>query len=319
LSVMLICLSVLSLLLGRYPKPGLVSLHRLASDPMAQRLILNLRLPRIITAILLGAALSGAGCSLQMIFRNPLIEPGFLGITQGAAFGAALAILALPGSPFFIQVSAVLFGVAGLFLSWFTARRLHYGGWVIRMIISGIAVSALFSAGLGLLKYMADPMSELQEMTFWMLGGLNAVTWNRMVFMLPLVLPSLLLMYFMRWRLNILSLDDMTAFSLGSRPARERIVLLLAASLAVAGVTAVAGIISWVGLLVPHIARKITGADAGKVLPVSLLTGALFMLICDDLARTIIAFEIPLGIITSFLGAGFFIILFSTQVMGIKK
>lgn len=247
-----------------------------------------------------------------MLFRNPLVEPGFLGVSQGASFGAAGAILLLPGVTGAVQLSAVLFALIGLSLSYAVARRLAFGGWVIRMVISGLAVSALFSSGVGVLKYLADPLSQLPEMTFWMLGGLSGVTRNAALSSAAVALPGVLALLLYRWRLNLLSLDDRTAFSLGARPSRERALLLLAASMASAGVTAVAGIVGWVGLLVPHLARRLYGAEGSRALPASMLIGGVMVLICDGVARTAFASEIPLGILTSALGAALFLALLAS-------
>lgn len=312
LLLLFVLLLLFSLLLGRYPQPGLLSPGSFLEDPLAFRVFRYLRLPRVLSAALLGASLAASGCAFQMLFRNPLVEPGFLGVSQGAAFGAAGAILFLPGVTGAVQVSAVVFALTGLGLSYSVARRLPFGGWVIRMVISGLAVSALFASGVGILKYMADPVSELQEMTFWMLGGLQGVTWPRTVSLLPVTLPGLLLLYLFRWRLNVLSLDDLTAFSLGANPGRERVLLLLAASMATAGVTAVAGIVGWVGLLVPHIARRFYGSDGSRVIPASLLIGAIMVMVCDDVARTALVYEVPLGILTSLLGASLFLLLLAS-------
>lgn len=309
LLLLFILLFLFSLLLGRYPRPGLLTPGALLDDPLAFRVFRHLRLPRVLSAAILGASLAASGCAFQMLFKNPLVEPGFLGVSQGAAFGAAGAILLLPAVPGAVQISAVLFALIGLGLSYSVARKLPFGGWVIRMVISGLAVSAFFASGVGILKYVADPVSQLQEMTFWMLGGLQGVTWPRTVSLLPVTLPGLLLLYLFRWRLNVLSLDDLTAFSIGANPGRERILLLLAASMATAGVTAVAGIVGWVGLLVPHVARRFYGSDGSRVLPASLLMGAIMVVVCDDIARTALVYEIPLGILTSLLGASLFLML----------
>ena len=236
---------------------------------------------------------------MQMLFRNPLVEPGFLGVTQGAGFGAALSILFLSTSPLVVELSATAFAVIGLLFSYFVARRVRFGGWVLRLVLSGIAVSALFSAGLGILKYMADPVSQLPEIVFWLLGGLWSVTWSDLLYILPVVVIGLVIIFLMRWRLNLLSLSDETAFSLGVSVGRER-ALLLAASVAVtAVVVSVAGIVGWIGLIIPHIARRIAGANAAAFIPVSISLGAVFGIVSDDLARTLIMGEIPLGIITS--------------------
>jgi iron complex transport system permease protein len=278
---------------------------------MARQLVLNLRLPRVLTAVLLGMTLAACGTVLQMIFRNPLVEPGFLGVSQGAAFGAALAIIAL-GAPALVREGmAAFFACLGLALSYLVARRMRYGGWILRLVLSGIAVSALFSAGVGILKYLADPLTELPDLVFWMLGGLWGVTWTDLLYLLPPVLAGLLLIYLMRWRLNLLALDDDTGFSLGAAPGRERVLVLVAAVVATATVVSVAGIVGWIGLLVPHVSRRLTGANAQRAMPASLLLGGIFALVCDDLARTLLPGEIPLGILASLFGA----VLFMTMML----
>lgn len=299
----------LSLFIGRYPKPIWLPFSVLQTDEVAQRLVMNLRLPRIIAAMLLGMSLATAGGVMQMLFRNPLVEPGFLGVSQGAGFGAALCIVFLSNNPFFIEIIATFFAIAGLGLSYFIARRMRFGGWVLRLVLSGIAVSALFSAGLGILKYMADPNTQLQEITFWLLGGLYAITWKNLIYILPVVLVGLVVIYLMRWRLNLLALEDETAFSLGVSVNRERSLLLMVSVAVTAVVISIAGIVGWVGLIIPHIARRISGANSANFIPVSLSLGAVFGLLCDDLSRTMMAGEIPLGIITSLLGAVIFMII----------
>ncbi len=319
LSLMLLAAAGISLLLGRYPAPGLLSPAEIAADPLAVRLVLALRLPRLLTAILLGMTLASAGMVFQLIFANPLVEPGFLGVSQGAAFGAAFAILFLGASLAAMQVSAAVFSLAGLGFSYLLARRLRYGGWIMRLILAGIAVSALFSAGLGMLKYLADPLNELSEITFWLLGGLAGMTWPRLLAVLPVTLLGLGVMYLYRWRLNLLSLADDTSFALGAAPSRERLLLILAAVLPVATLIAMTGIIGWVGLIMPHIARRIFRADSRFSLPVAMLLGGLFTLACDDLARTLLAGEIPLGILTALFGALIFLGLMMTAAPRRKR
>lgn len=303
----LLIVLILSVFVGRYPAPYWLPPHLLFEDNMAQQLVFSLRLPRIIAALLLGMTLSAAGAVMQMIFRNPLVEPGFLGVTQGAAFGAALSILWLSSSPLVIEFSATFFALLGLALSYYLARHLHFGGWVLRLVLAGIAVSALFAAGNGILKYLADPLTQLPEITFWLLGGLWGATWTDIAYILPVVVPGLIVIYLMRWRLNLLSLSDETAFSLGTAPGRERSILLFSAVAATAAVTAIAGIVGWVGLIVPHIARRLCGSNAQYTIPAAMLIGGAFTVICDDLGRTLIAGEIPLGILTSLIGAAIFI------------
>ncbi len=303
----------LSLFVGRYPQPYWMSPALLEQDELARQLVLNLRLPRMLLAMLLGMSLAGAGTVMQMIFRNPLVEPGFLGVSQGAAFGAALAFVFVGSSPLVVEGLAATFAALGMVLSYFLARRLRFGGWVLRLILSGIAISALFSSGVGILKYVADPLSELPTLTFWLLGGLWSATWSDLIYILPFVLPSLLIMYLMRWRLNLLSLDDKTAFSLGISSAYERLLLLSAAVLATAVVVSVAGIVGWIGLIVPHIARRFMGANGVTALPCAILIGGILGLICDTVARSAIAGEIPLGILTAMIGAVSFSVLMMTN------
>ncbi len=283
----------------------------LQSDPMAKTLLLNLRAPRVLAGLMLGVSLGAAGSVFQMIFANPLVEPGFLGVSQGAAFGAALSIIVFPASFVLIQLSAALCALAGLAVSYTLARHFHFGGWILRLILAGIAVSALFSSGIGVLKFVADPMSELPEITFWMLGGLWSVTWSQVQVILPVFIVGTALLFSFRWRLNLLSMDDRTAFSVGMAPVRERLLLLTAATAVTAAVISVSGIVGWVGLIVPHIARRIFGSDARHALPAGMLIGGIYIILCDTAARTVMEGEIPLGVLTSMLGAGLFVILLS--------
>lgn len=308
-----------SVLIGRYPGLTLLTPERLSNDLLAQRLVLNLRLPRVLTAVLLGMSLSAAGTVFQMIFGNPLVEPGFLGVSQGAAFGAAFSIIFLGNAAWMVQGGATLFAFLGLIASYALARRVQYGGWVLRLVLAGIAISALFSSGLGVLKYLADPLKQLPEITFWLLGGLWSLTWNGLLSILPVCAIGLYVIFRMRWRLNLLSLADETAFSLGINPSRERGILLLAATAATAAVVSVCGIVGWVGLIMPHLARRIFGADARWALPGSMLMGGCFTVLCDDLARILLAGEIPLGIITSLIGAAVFILLMSTNLLRFQR
>ncbi len=319
LAFALFLISLIALLAGRYPVPGLISPQQIISDEFALRLFMNLRLPRLLASLLLGTSLATAGMVFQMLFNNPLIEPGFLGVSQGAAFGAALCIVFLGGSGVAIQILAIVFAFLGLWSSYLLARRIRYGGWVLRLVLSGITISALFSAGLGLLKYLADPLSQLPEITFWLLGGLSGITWGKLLAILPGVLIGLLVLYLYRWRLNLLSLNEDIAFSLGASPRRERLLLLGAAVLATASVISVAGMVGWVGLIIPHLARRMTGSDSRLALPAALLMGGIFTVFCDTLARSLLPGEIPLGILTSLLGAIIFLILMTTREFRIQR
>ena len=315
----LLIIFIVSIFIGRYPAPPWLPPRLLLEDQLARQLVLNLRLPRLITALLLGMTLSAAGSVLQMVFRNPLVEPGFLGVSQGAAFGAAVSILWLNRHPLVIELSATFFGLLALGMSYFLSNRIRYGGWVLRLILSGVAVSALFSAGVGILKYIADPLTELPELTFWLLGGLYSVTWRDLIFVLPFALVGLVTVYLMRWRVNLLSLNDDTAFSLGASLTRERLILLTVTISATAALTALSGVIGWVGLIIPHISRRLFGASAEKSIPAAMLLGGGFTIIADDLARTLLAGEIPLGILTSAIGAGLFIYLMISVGVKVRR
>lgn len=304
--------AIASALVGRYPAPGFTSPLAFAEDPLALRLLLGVRLPRIAAGILLGAALGGAGTVFQMIFANPLVEPGFLGVSQGAAFGAALGIVAFHTGPAGVQALALAFGLAGLAGSYFLARTFRYGGWVLRLVLAGIAVSALLSAGVGALKLAADPLGELPEITFWLLGGLWRASWRDVLAVLPAVSAGLGAVLLLKGRLDVLSLDDRVAHSLGAAPARERLVLLLAATLAAAAAVSVSGLVGWMGLMAPHAARRLFGASSRRSLPAAMLLGAAAVLVCDGLARSLLPTEIPLGIVTAVVGAGSFLVLMAT-------
>jgi iron complex transport system permease protein len=312
LGILLLATLALSILVGRYPEPFWMPIGLLQEEALARQLVLSLRLPRLCLGLLLGISLAATGAMMQMLFRNPLVEPGFLGVSQGAAFGAALSILWMGPSSLAMHPMAIVFALVGLLASYLLAHRLRFGGWVLRLVLAGIIVSALFSAGTGILKYMADPLTQLPEITFWLLGGLWSATWRDVLHVLPFALPGLAILYLLRWRLNLLSLDEETAWSLGTTPARERMLMLLGGVAATASLTAVAGIVGWIGLIVPHLSRRILGADARYNLPGSMLIGGLFMLLCDDLARSLLPGEIPLGVVTSLLGATTFMLLMTT-------
>jgi len=318
LLAVLVAATAASLLLGRYPGPVMSSPSAILDDDLAASLVLNLRLPRVLAAVLLGTALAGAGFVFQTLFRNPLVDSGFLGVSQGAAFGASLAIVCASGSAATVQLGAAFFAVLGLGLSYTLGHRIRFGGPVLRLLLAGIAVGSLYTAGTGLLKYLADPLRQLPDITFWILGGLWAITWPDLLQMLPVTIPALVVMAAMSWRLNLLALRDETAFSLGAAPRLERLVLLIAAVAATAAVVAKAGQITWVGLIIPHLARRLVGWNARLALPTSLVLGGLFVLLCDDLARTLRSGEIPLGILTAMVGSIAFLVLLTLRRPGIR-
>ncbi len=311
---LLFALSAAALLFGRYPSPGFLSLRVIAEDPVALRVLTLIRLPRVLGALLLGATLGATGCAFQLVFANPLVDAGFLGVSQGASFGAALALVA-GASPLILFGSAFGFAALALMISVFLAARLRFGGQVLRLVLSGIAVSAFFSAAVALVKYGADPQKELPEITYWMMGGLSGASWRNLALAAPLALVSLGFVLLTRWRITLLSLDEATAVSLGAKPGLERGLTLGFAAAGVAAVTALAGTVSWVGIIVPHAARLILGGDGASTLGGSALLGAAFVVFADALSRGLFPGELPLGIVTALLGTVvFFILLLSRRV-----
>ncbi|MEM3730401.1 MAG: iron ABC transporter permease [Candidatus Bathyarchaeia archaeon] len=297
--------SILSIFfVGRYT----MNPFHLALDELGWTIVLNIRAPRVLTAALLGMALSAAGAAMQSAFKNPLVGPEILGVSQGAAFGAALAILFLPSDPVKVEVLSMVFGFSALLASYAISSAIRYGGRILRLVLAGLAVSAIYSAGVGVMKFLADPMKQLPELTFWLLGGLSGVNWRNFLYVFPLAFIGIASLFIVRWRINLLTLDDDVIVSLGTDPKKLRAFVVTFAVVAAASVTSVAGIIGWVGLTVPHICRKFFGAESSRIIPASILLGATLMIIFDDIARTISAGEIPLGIVTSFLGAILFVL-----------
>jgi len=312
-------LFALALLAGRYPNPGFLDLRLLASDDLARTILLSVRLPRVLAAALLGAVLAASGNAFQMVFSNPLVEPGFLGVSQGAAFGAALALVLGFRHDLAVSGSAFVFALAGLGASAALARRFRFGGWVLRLVLAGIAVSAFFSSALAWVKYAADPLRELPDIAYWTLGGLSGIGWKRLAVVAPIALASLAALRAAGWRLSILSLEDSASFSLGARPGRERSLVLAAAVAGVASMTAVSGIVSWAGLIVPHAARLLVGADGRRSMPASIALGAAFLMACDALSRSLLPGELPLGVTTAFLGTAGFTALLLGRVVTVVR
>lgn len=267
----------------------------------------NIRMPRILLGLVVGAGLSLSGASFQAIFRNPLVSPDVLGASSGAGFGAALAILLGLGA-FMISAFAFAFGMLSIVLVMLVARRARVER-ILGLILTGIIVSALFSALLSFLKYAADTQNQLPAITYWLMGSLNGTYQESYSIALLLISLGSATIILLAWPLNLLSMGDDAARSLGLEVPRLRLILLLAATLNTAAAVAVSGMIAWVGLAIPHFARLILGAEHRRMLPATALLGASFMLLVDDLSRLLAESEIPLGILTAFVGAPFFLYL----------
>jgi len=285
--------------------------HWLFETPMPgemtpqERIFLLVRLPRIITAFIVGAAMAMAGCVYQGVFRNPLVSPDILGVSSGCIFGAALGLL-LPGSywlwiqglAFFFGLSAVVFAMA---IAWrFASNSL------LMMIMTGIIISSLFGAALTLLKALADPFGELPAIIFWLMGSLSSSTWDNVLQLTVPVALLYLVVHLCRYRLNILCLGDVQSRSLGINPTRFRLLLLAVSSLMVALCVSSVGQVAWIGLVIPHMVRTFTGANHLSLVPLSALCGGLFLLFADTMARSLFSLEVPISVVTSVIGAPLF-------------
>src|SRR5439155_21390466 len=266
----------------------------------------RVRLPRVAAGMLVGAALAGAGAAYQTLFRNPLVSPDILGVSTGAGLGAVLGILlSLPVAG--IQGLAFLLGLATVALVYLIAAALHGHDRTLVLVLSGVVIGALAGACISLVKILADPYDQLPAITFWLLGSLAGVKLSDLALVAPLVLIGLVPLVLLRWRIGVLSLGDDEARALGVDVPRLRLLVIGAATLMTASVVAISGVIGWIGLMIPHIARMIVGPNFARLLPAAMLLGASFMLLVDTLARTMARIETPLGILTAVLGAPFFL------------
>ena len=271
----------------------------------AEIVVFQIRLPRILGAALIGMALSVSGSIYQGIFHNPLVAPDLLGSSAGSGFGAALMIL-LGGTQYYIHFSAFFLGSFAVFLSVIIASR-YKSSPTFGLLLSGIMISSLFTAATSYVKLVADPTDQLPAITYWLMGSLSSLRLQDLQLLLPMVAFSCLFLFLIRWRLNLLSLNDEEARSLGVNTKGLRILVILLTTLMTSACVAVSGLIGWVGLVIPHFSRKLVGCDFRYQLPASLLLGASFMMLVDNLSRTLASVEVPIGILTAFIGAPFFL------------
>lgn len=307
-----------ALLAGQYPVSmddvwAVIWLHvtgASAADvsPATEAVVWQLRIPRVLAGILVGVSLSAAGAAYQTMFRNPLVSPDILGVSAGAGLGAVAGIfMGLPIA--MVQLLAFGGGLVAVAIVTLTASLVRRHDPVLVLVLAGVAVSAFLGAGISLLKILADPYTQLASITFWLMGGLSAVSLDDLGSALPWALAGLIPLLLLRWRVNLLSLSDDEARALGVNTRRLRGGLIVAATLMTASALSFTGIIGWVGLLIPHMARLLTGPEFSRLLPVSCLLGAAFLLVTDTLARTVVSIELPLGILTALVGAPFFLYL----------
>jgi len=307
---------LLSLLIGRYPVDLSTVIHiiwcRLTMQPcyvedIYQTVVLDIRLPRAILGAMVGGCLAISGAAFQGLFRNPLVSSGLLGVSSGAGFGAALAIILFEQMEA-TYIFAFAFGILAVILSYLIAR-VYNATPTIMLVLGGVIVSSVFSALISLLKYMADPADELPAIVFWLMGSLASARYSDIMIAGIPMLIGVIGLILIRWRINVLSMGDREARTLGINTTLNKGIVIACASLATAGAVCVSGIIGWVGLVIPHIGRMLVGNDNKILIPVSFSLGAIFMVIVDDFSRIISTAEIPLGILTALVGAPFFVYL----------
>lgn len=305
---------------GRYPvaPDDLIAIfwskiagHAHGLPDAVEAVVFRIRGPRILGAVLVGAALAAAGAAYQGLFRNPLVSPDIQGVSSGAALGAVLGIF-LSLDAVSIQLLAFAFGLVAVGAVYFVANSVRGHDPVLVLVLAGVVLGALLGACVALLKVLADPYNQLPAITFWLLGSLAGATGGDVLGALPAVLLGLLPLFLLRWRMNLMALGDEEARALGVDVTRLRLAVIAAATLVTAAVVSIAGVVGWVGLLVPHFARMAVGPDFARLLPAAILMGAAYMLGVDTLARSMALIEVPLGVLTAFIGTPLFIWLLAT-------
>lgn len=308
---------LLSFSLGRYPVDFLTLIKVLLSrifpierswSAQVESVIFQIRMPRILLAIFIGAGLSLSGLVYQGLFQNPMVSPDVLGATSGAGFGAALALL-LGASYSLTSLSSFLMGIVAVMLVLLISRRLSSYMSVLSLVLGGIIISSLFSSLINFMKLIADPEEVLPEITYFLMGSLSSVRWEDVPFTCIVITLAIIPIILLRWKLNVMTLGEEEARSLGINTKRVRIIAILSATLMSSVTVATAGMIGWIGLVIPHFARMAIGCDYRKTIPTTLLMGSSFLLLVDTISRNIGTVEMPLGILTSFIGAPFFLYL----------
>lgn len=315
-AVSLLLLSAASMMFGRYPLSlqawwGAITAPE--QNDVARIILLQVRLPRILAGILVGGGLSLAGAAYQGLFKNPMVSPDILGASAGAGFGAAIGILFGLGIGG-IQVLSFVCGLTAVLLAWTLATgATRSGDPILILVLIGILVGSLFTALISMVKFVADPYSKLPAITFWLMGSLSSINSKDALYAGIPILAGAIPLLLLRWRLNVLSFGEEEARSLGADTTKLRFVVIVCCTLITAGAVSISGMIGWVGLVVPHLARLLVGANHKVLLPASLLLGSSYLLLVDDVARNAYATEIPLGILTALIGAPFFLYLLSTS------
>jgi iron complex transport system permease protein len=313
--VCLLLLCLISFSIGRFPVTIGELLHllwsKLTGIPSGlpgtlEAVVFSVRGPRVLASMVVGGALAVSGAVYQGLFRNPLVSPDILGVSSGAALGAVLGIyfsLGVVG----IQVLAFAVGLGAVAAVYLIGTFLRHHDPILTLVLAGVVIGTLLGSVVGLIKYLADPYNQLPAITFWLLGSLTGITAPDLWAILPAIAAGLVPLYLLRWRINVMTLGDEEAQALGVDTQRIRLVVIAAATLMSAAAVSVSGIIGWIGLLIPHFARLLVGPDFARLLPAAVLLGAGYLLGVDTLARTISTIEVPLGVLTAFIGTPFFI------------
>lgn len=283
---------------------GLPTSESLQDASMAHSLIWDVRIPRVCAAALIGAGLSCAGAVFQGLFRNPLASPYTLGVSNGAGFGAALAIV-LSANAVGIQLTSIACGLVAVLLTFLIAAQGKKS--TVTLILSGMLIGSLFASLVALLKFCADPTEKLPQIVYWLMGSLSGITSTSLLSIVPFYCICLVLILLLRWRINVLSMGDTTAASFGIHVARERGIIICAASVLTALLVSIAGIIGWIGIVVPHLSRMLMGPNFKQLIPTSCVLGGAYLIIIDDICRCATALEIPLGVITGIVGVPLFL------------
>ena len=311
----LVCAVLFSFWVGYYPlTPGQVAKafasgfgYRGEVAPQAVTIFWNIRLPRILSAVLIGASLSVAGSVYQGMFHNPLVSPDILGVSSGAGLGAAVAILNGLSGPL-VQLSAFAGGVVAVVFSYLISRKSAHSQ-ALSLVLTGSMIMALCNAGITMIKYVADPSNVLQQIVFWLMGSLTKTNLESLGWSAGPMAAGLIVIFLLRWRVNLLTLDDEEAKSLGIDTRKYRLILIVAATLLSAGAVCLGGLIGWVGLMAPHMCRALVGPDYRRLIPAGAMLGAAYLVLMDDIARSVLSMELPLGVVVSVMGAPFFIYL----------
>ena len=304
-----------SFLIGRYPISPVDVISTMLCPIFPQlevsqtitTIVFEIRLPRIIAAIVVGAALAMAGAAFQSIFKNPLVSSDLLGVSNGAGFGAALAII-LSGSNAVIQLFAFIFGLISVSITYLISKAYKAGG-ILILVLSGVAISAFFNALISAIKFIADPDDKLPEIVYWLMGSLASVTMEKLLMILIPIIIGFAILLALRWHMNLLAMGDEEAQSLGLNPSRVRLLIIIGCTLLTSAAVSVSGVIGWIGLVIPHMTRMIVGPDNRILIPASLSLGASFLLLIDNISRAVIAIEIPIGILTAVIGVPIFLYL----------